>query len=98
MVWLLIYISPSNVPKRMLLQVKYFQNCQDAFGRSECKWVNKHFFLDGMCTRLLWDYVEPRNSIRKNMFSTEYTLDEKHKLSGDQKKGCFTINIISAAK
>ena len=38
-VWLMINISPSNISQKMPLQVKYFQNCQACFGRSECEWV-----------------------------------------------------------
>ena len=33
--------SPSNISQKMPLQVKYFQNRQACFGRSECEWVNK---------------------------------------------------------
>ena len=39
-----------------------------------------------------------RTTDKKKYVSTEYTLDEKHKLSGDQKKGYFIMNIISAAE
>ena len=37
----MINISPSNISQKMPLQVKYFQNRQACFGRSECEWVNK---------------------------------------------------------
>ena len=35
----MINISPSNISQNISLQVKYFQNRQACFGRSECEWV-----------------------------------------------------------
>ena len=40
---LVINISPSNVFRKMCLEVKYFQNRQASFGCSECEWVKFMF-------------------------------------------------------